>query len=230
MLNQIKSAFELHSTKYQVERPTIRPSVGDFLIVCTESLTTVTVELKRNLASISSAGELQHVSGRRVRRSTRTRRYFTPLAQWDFLLTSCIPKASMSTVMVFLSRDDLPQDWFEQQSAEWLHWTPDGDFLKSHTVTQNLGKSFVHQMEQILDGYQASSGLCAKIQRPFTVVPHQEILVQVDDESDDDSDDDDVPSRPFTEARALRGSGPRWSRTLFETLHEDWIRGQCVKQ
>jgi hypothetical protein len=226
MLDQIKSAFELYSTKYQVEQPTIRPSVGDFLVVCTESLTRVTVELKRNLASISSAGELRHMSGTWYPSSGRFRRYFTPLTQWDFLLTSCVPNASKPNVMVFLSRDDLPQNWFEQRSDKWLHWTPDGDFLRSHTVTQNLGKSFVHQVEQILDSYKTRSGLCAKTRRPFTVVPHQEVLIQMDD----DEEEEEQPSQPPAKAPALRGSGRRWSRRLFETLHEDWMRGQCIKQ
>jgi hypothetical protein len=214
MLEQIKSAFELYSTKYQVEKPTIRPSVGDFLVVCTESLTIVTVELKRNSASISSAGELRHASGIRRSGSNRFRRYFTPLAQWDFLLTSCRPNASKPNVMVFLSRDDLPQNWFEQRSEEWLHWTPDGKFLRSHTVTQNLGKSFVHQMEQILDSYKTRSGLCAKIRRPFTVVPHQEVLRQMGYDEEEEEQPSQSPAGFSTSQDETSSSETSQARVL----------------
>jgi hypothetical protein len=128
--------------------------------------------------------------------------------------------------MILLSRDDLPQDWFEQLSEEWLRWTPDMDFLRNHMLTQNLGESFVRQAEQILNSYQSRSGLRAKLSRPFTVIPHQEILAQMDD----GDGEDDPPPAPSATTRALRGSGSRWSRRLFETLHEDWMREQCTRQ
>src|SRR5438045_7812579 len=125
--------------------------------------------------------------------------------------------------MIFLSRDDLSQHWFEQQSEEGLRWTPDEDFLRHHTLVWNLGKSFVRQAQQILNSYRLQSGLRAQRSRPFTVVPCQEILAQING----GDEEDDRPSTTSTTTRALRGSGRRWSRKLFETLHGDWIQEQC---
>jgi hypothetical protein len=194
--------------------------VGDFYIVHTKSGQRATVELKQRVASISPAGEFQHANGLRTKKGGKFRRYFTPMTQWDFLLTS------WWDIMILLSRDDLPQDWFEQLSEEWLRWTPDTDFLRNHTLSiQNFGKSFVRQVEQILNSYRPRSGLRAKLSRPFTVVPYQEILAQMDD-----GDEDDLPSTPSTTTQTLRGSGSRWSRRLFETLHEDWMWNQYTRQ
>jgi hypothetical protein len=116
--------------------------------------------------------------------------------------------------MVFLSRDDLPQNWFEQRSEEWLHWTPDGEFLRSHTVTQNLGKSFVHQMEQILDSYKTRSGLCAKIRRPFTVVPHQEVLRQMGYDEEEEEQPSQSPAGFSTSQDETSSSETSQARVL----------------
>jgi hypothetical protein len=94
-------------------------------------------------------------------------------------------------------------------------------------LARNLGKSFVRQAEQILNGYRSRSDLCAQLSRPFKVISCREILTQMDGK---DGEDNQFSVTPPVTTRALRGSGRRWSHRLFETLHEDWIREQCIKQ
>lgn len=221
-------AFRLHSNRYQIERLTIHQSIGDFQLIHKESGTRMTVELKRNSGYITH-GELVHAAGRIPKQGNRPiSPFFSPLASWDFLLTSLRGKSNQ---MLLLSRDDLPSHWFEElpSGEQWLRWRPDDlGFFDRHLVTRDSKATSVHQMEQILDRYASESRLCARKIRPFKPIPLGQLMAQLRDEDDDDSPEE--AGEPAVKSRKFRGHNRGWSRRLWEVAQEDWLMKQCRKQ
>ncbi|KAJ4581613.1 hypothetical protein HRR81_000633 [Exophiala dermatitidis] len=161
-LRQLQVAFDQYGEHYDILLPTTRSCVGDVHIVHRETGAQALVEVKRR-ALFPTSGTVKHLNGRKHIDQSSISHWFTPFAVWDFLLST-----SKGTDVLFISKDLLPDDWFQPPyEPVTLHpWTSDRTVLRDHLFSAEPGsRQFVREMEKTLERRRGTQGLRARNDR-----------------------------------------------------------------
>lgn len=176
VINDICEDFRVHGQTHDARMLDLRCSIGDFAFVRKRDGEQIAVEVKREVASVNSVGEI-HCLAQLPREDKPSDRacYFSAIRPVDVYL---IRLQSSPESWLLMLRDHLPQDWFDLSTAHWsadatltLKWLPeDPEFLSKHLISCGVGDSarFVSRVEEVLDQY---TSLRTRRERPF-LSPH----------------------------------------------------------
>ena len=228
VIQSIIDAFERYSPTYTIEAATIRGGPGDFHFYHSASGVRATGELKRGQVTHTDDDSLSLMSGRS--KHGKYQPIFTPLASWDWLLST----SRHGNMWVFLSKDQLPAEWFRpQEEPTELKWECGRSIRSTHTWCGNVGKQFVLWLESILDQRLGNEGLVAQNDRfseAATWSPAR--LLEEEQESSEEAGEE---GRKSGKSRAkkpkpLPGTGRMYSLSTFQAMHAEILSKRCESE
>ncbi|KAI4264878.1 MAG: hypothetical protein L6R42_000031 [Xanthoria sp. 1 TBL-2021] len=159
-IRYLQRAFRQYSNDFDVELCLIFPMFGDFKIKHRRDLSEVFVEHKSHKLDLKRDADGQ-ISGMRHRPNYnlgKSDRYvFTWLTQWDFLLTTAINKTTGKEEALFLIRDNIPLDWWNDFNRQWLDWpTTSHGNVQEWLIDLDSPEQAVRQIESILNRIKAN--------------------------------------------------------------------------
>ncbi|KAL8854856.1 MAG: hypothetical protein Q9221_000362 [Calogaya cf. arnoldii] len=150
----LQRAFQQYSNDFDIELCLIFPMFGDFKIKHRKDLTEVFVEHKSGKFELTrdANGQISSMRHMPVYELSRSSRFiFCWLAQWDFLLTARINNETKKQEALFLIRDVIPSEWWNDTAQAWLHWPSDNlDKLREYVIDMDSPEQALRQIETIL--------------------------------------------------------------------------------
>ncbi|KAL9639676.1 MAG: hypothetical protein Q9204_001003, partial [Flavoplaca sp. TL-2023a] len=150
----LQRAFRQYSNDFDIELCLIFPMIGDFKIKHRKDLTEVFVEHKSGRVDLTrdangQISSMRHLPNYNLGKNTRF--MFDWLAQWDFLLTAATNKETKKEEALFLIRDIIPDDWWNNTTQEWRYWPRESlDNIRKCVIDLDSPKQAVRQIETIL--------------------------------------------------------------------------------
>ena len=210
---------------FYIERPTLQPSVADFILRDTLTNGTSAIELKSGLIQGLDLGIPAYNDSSNAPRP-RTRCTLGPYNCWDFLICRVAKER-----MIVLSRDEIPRKWFWftevqinalRRGCFWFAFKDDAT-LEAHTIKTTKDEELASSLEKVFLRYKAENHLRARIvlEKPADMLTTAEIL-----SPPMSTKTQQIDSGVIGETRELRGSRSRWSRKLFSAEHQKAFEAQ----
>ena len=155
IITRLWSVVARFSSSFYIERPTLQPSVADFILRDMMTSVTSAVELKSGLIQGLNLGIPAYASSRNAPRTQCT---LGPYNCWDFLI--CRVHVYR---MIVLSRDEIPRGWFWFSKAQidtlrqgyfWFIFKDDAD-LEAYTIKTTKDEELAYGLEKVFLRYKA---------------------------------------------------------------------------